>query len=341
MIFFLVVLIAIYSSVNTKVQKQEKELKTIKDNYKQENIEDIYINTLNGKAGLLATYVQVGDYVGYDATNNYSYTSPKGTGMSHGNGYADQTFTSSSDIKWRVLYKNEKTGEIVLISEYPIKTDKKENYKLKGAIAYIYAEEELNKICSIYGHGVGANDAKKFNYKTGGLLEKNIVNSIVETGARSIRLEDINFMTKYDKNKEKIETKSIYYPTKTTESGYSLEPSNITEKMTAYGYYISNYLNKESELYKLLCVSSQNTESMNYWVASRAIYGDSNYYPNWSFNVQYIDNSLCNSEDVTDAYSDRYNEFLIDKYGVRPIVYLKSTLKIDGKDSNGLWRIKE
>lgn len=342
MLFFLVVVIAIYASVNTKVQKQGKEIKSVQDNYKQENIDDIYENTLNGKAGLLATYIKVGDYVAYDATNNYSYTSPKGTGMSHGNGYADQTFTSSSDIKWRVFYKNVKTGEIVLISEGPIKTDKKENYTLKGAISYIYAEEELNKICAIYGHGVGANTAKKFNYETGGLLEKKLVSSIAETGARSITLEDVDFVAGYDKNKkEKIETKSIYYPTKTTESGYSLKTANITEKMTSYGYNISNYLDTASELYKLLCVTSQNNETMNYWLASRSIYGDSKYYPNWSFNVQCVDNSVCKTGDIMDGYSDRYNEYLIDKYGVRPVVYLKSTLKVDGKDSNGAWKIKE
>ncbi len=42
-------------SVNTKIQKTRKEIKSVQDNYKQENIDDIYGNTLNGKVGLLAT----------------------------------------------------------------------------------------------------------------------------------------------------------------------------------------------------------------------------------------------------------------------------------------------
>ena len=51
--FFLVVVIAIYASVNTKIQKTRKEIKSVQDNYKQENIDDICGNTLNGKVGLL------------------------------------------------------------------------------------------------------------------------------------------------------------------------------------------------------------------------------------------------------------------------------------------------
>lgn len=40
-----------------------------------------------GNTYLLSNKVSVGDYVSYDATNNYYYTSPIGTGTSHGNGY--------------------------------------------------------------------------------------------------------------------------------------------------------------------------------------------------------------------------------------------------------------
>lgn len=75
----------------------------------------------------LVDVVEVGDYVAYDATNNYSYTSPKGSasssGTSHGNGHSDQTFTSSSNIKWKVLSKDTSTGEIVLVSEKVIVPD--------------------------------------------------------------------------------------------------------------------------------------------------------------------------------------------------------------------------
>lgn len=121
MIFFLVVLMAIFASVNTKVQKQDKELKAIKDNYKQENIDDIYENTLNGKAGLLATYVKVGDYVSYEPdTLNDSNLNTLKTNLSTYSGKSDSTINSAikrDDLKWRVLDVNKKTGEVRLISE--------------------------------------------------------------------------------------------------------------------------------------------------------------------------------------------------------------------------------
>lgn len=47
MLFFLVVVIAIYTSVNIKIQKQQKELNKIQKNYEQIKIDDIYKRTLN------------------------------------------------------------------------------------------------------------------------------------------------------------------------------------------------------------------------------------------------------------------------------------------------------
>ncbi len=59
----------------------------------------------------------------------------------------------------------------MLISEGPIQTNDNKNFYLKGAIGYLYAEEELNKICSIYGYGEGANTSKTFSYEVGDVVE--------------------------------------------------------------------------------------------------------------------------------------------------------------------------
>ena len=79
----------------------------------------------------IGNYLKVGDYVAYDPlhtdlegtqaveTSKLSYTSPTGTGQSHGNGYIDtetdveQTFTAKSDIKWRVLSVSPQTIELI------------------------------------------------------------------------------------------------------------------------------------------------------------------------------------------------------------------------------------
>ena len=47
MMFFLIVVVAIYASVNTKIQKQQKELNSIQKSYEQEKIDDIYQKKYN------------------------------------------------------------------------------------------------------------------------------------------------------------------------------------------------------------------------------------------------------------------------------------------------------
>ena len=225
----------------------------------------------NEELKLLAEQIEIGDYVAYNATNNYSYTSPKGTGMSHGNGYQDQKFTSSSRIKWRVLSKDTSTGEVVLISEAPIKTDVGNNFYLQGAIGYLYAEQELNEICKIYGHGVGANTSKTFTYETGDLVEGTETRRITGSGARSINVDDINKMTGYIPIKENSYTKSIYYPTRNTSTGYSKTATSRTDVSTFYSYSASSSLISTEELYKVLFRDVSNSSNISYWLASRCV----------------------------------------------------------------------
>ena len=116
------------------------------------------------------SHIAIGDIVYYDPTAGVSnpatnpllrYTSPKGSSVadgdgsnSPGNGQQDQTFkATSSDCKWVVLYK--KDGQLVLMS-YDLKNPTQNAYNgyfgMRGATAYLYAEQELHNICSIYGH---------------------------------------------------------------------------------------------------------------------------------------------------------------------------------------------
>ena len=148
MLFFLVVVIAIYASVNTKIQKQEKEIKSVQDNYKQENIDDIYGNTLNGKAGLLATYVKVGDYVSYesDALNEANLNTLKNN-LNTYSGKSDSTINSAinrDELKWRVLDVNEKTGQVRLISAEPTES----KIELYGYNGYNNAVKLIDDACS-------------------------------------------------------------------------------------------------------------------------------------------------------------------------------------------------
>ena len=279
----------------------------------------------------LAKKVEIGDYVAYDATNNYSYTSPKGTGMSHGNGDSDQKFTSSSNIKWKVLSKNETSGEVVLVSEKSIDTN---GLKINGAIGYLYAEEELNKACSIYGHGVGADTSKTFSYITGNSSDENITGKLTGSGARSITLGDINKITGYETSGANTGIEKRYYPTTKTNTGYSTTAEDKLFEYECDPYNVNEYLNdKESNIYKLLF-----SEGYTYWCASRMV---NEYETTLYFQVGFIDSSDVLGADVGAGDYNNFDNSYSDWYGIRPIVYLKTNLKTNGKDSKGAWTIIE
>ncbi len=304
----------------------------------------------------LAKKVEIGDYVAYDPragvtdTSKLSYKSEVGTGSSHGNGYTNilegQTFTVEENTKWRVLSKDEVTGEVVLISETPM-----HEFGMYGAIGYLYFEQELNEICKIYGYGKGANTSKTFTYETGDTVEGLTKGTITGSGARSITAEDINKITKYNpttftyvKNGTTYKygdsyTHTIFHPTKATQNGESTSATERTDKFTSYGYKGSGYItDTESAMYKMLF--GNNNDSM-YWIASR---GGTSLLDSVYFDVFVVVDGgvygglLFGGITVTlDDYSGN-DRFAI---SVRPIVYLNSNIQTSEKDASGAWIISE
>ena len=76
--------------------------------------------------------------------------------------------------------------------ENTVTTDMDANFTMKGAIGYLYAEQELNEICKIYGYGYGADTSQITEYDYGGPLDGELTGKITDSGARSITVEDIN-----------------------------------------------------------------------------------------------------------------------------------------------------
>ena len=302
-------------------------------NYDGTTVSKTCIVTVNYTS--LASKVTVGDYVAYDATSNYSYTSVTGTGPSHGSGYSSsQTFTTNSDIKWRVLSANTSTGEVVLISETPIKTDAGNAFIMSSAIGYLYAEEELNRICAIYGHGTGANTSKTFTCQNGDTVEGLRTVTLTGSGARSINVDDINAITGYTPTTGSSYTKSIYYPTKTTSTGYS-GPANRTDTNTDYYYKGSSYLTSTEEPYKMLFRDTSDSSNIFYLLASRCVTSFSS--DSW-FNVRCVGSGGVHYFILGYGFGGRFGDESFG-HGVRPIVYLKSTIQTSGKDSSGAWTI--
>lgn len=299
----------------------------------------------------LAKKVEIGDYVAYNPKegvtdeSKLSYTSPVGTGASHGNGYTDipegQTFTVEENTKWRVLSKDETTGEVVLISEAPM-----HQFGMDGAIGYLYFEQELNEICKIYGYGKGANTSKTFTYETGDTVEGLTKGRITGSGGRSITAEDINKITKYDPSTFTDEfngiidrygdsyTHTIFYPTKATQNGASTSATERTDKFTAYYYQGSEYLtDTTSVIYQILFENG-------YWVASRGVearFEGAGFYGFFVAGPYVQPYGLCSGGPDKLVVND-VDDVVV---GVRPVVYLKSNIQTSAKDASGAWIISE
>ncbi len=307
------------------------------------NVAEIISGEITVKEETFADKVQLGDYVAYNPKDGVtditklSYTSPEGTGMSHGNGNSEQVFMADNSLRWRVLNKDTSTGEVVLISEKPVGS-----LSLKGAIGYLYAEEEINKICSIYGYGMGSNTKKSFEYEIGDAVEGLKTKMLTESGARSINVDDVNKITGYIASSTTSYTNTIYYPTINTLTGYSTSAEKRTDKTTLYNYIGSNYKdNMQETVYNIIFKNEENSDNISYWLASRGIYTDSSGSGTYFYSRCITENTVKYSKYLGAGTRNAFfqNSNNVENYGVRPIVYLKASVKTTGQDSNGAWTI--
>ncbi len=133
----------------------------------------------------------IGTYINYDPTKDENGNAIEKIEVSHvgsitetnqileeGNGYSDQTITNQAATGgWQILGVDESTGEVLIKCVKAIfPNEHKKIFRLEGRLGYLCREKELNKVCSVFGHGRGA------------------------TGARSINVNDINKITGYNPN---------------------------------------------------------------------------------------------------------------------------------------------
>lgn len=271
------------------------ELTTTDDKYII-NLSEIFNGKLSSEnVKKVSDFLKIGDYVDYDPTksdanktqnvdeNKLKYVSPKGTGKSHGNGSGEQTYEVTSEMKWKVLSVTDDKVEIVPENV----VNKKEqgysyDFEITGPIGYLYAEQELNEICKIYGYGYGADLNFGGTYTIGGPLDTPITRKIEGTGGRCLKVEDINKLAGIttEQDLKALNTNygntlstevNIHYPTLDTESGESASTGIIESKVNDYGYHLSEKL--PSELQNPLVYEQ-------YWLANRYITIDNDYHIN-------------------------------------------------------------
>ncbi len=325
----------------TKAQKNEQDVlsgyelmlaQETGNAWKQEGTAVTKINSDGTK-----TQLKIGDYVAYNEgsfTHTPVVANGAGTSQTGVTSLATKELTTE-DLKWKVLGVNDK-GELELISADPTT----QKLYLANAEGYLNAEDNLNNFCyDLYGHGQYA------------------------TGARSLKVEDIDKLAKYDKTtysgygekwqykgdsakstiqSSKNEGKTWEVTTKTTfrlpneETAISKSNPGTKElEHTSYSYNIANnittedgYTSEEATNISNMITKGTGTSNISQWLASRCVFCNSDYA---RFEVHY----LLNSGDIRcDGlfYSD--GSCKLSKYYVRPVVSLESDVQVTGTGDN-------
>lgn len=281
--------------------------------------------------GSMASKVQIGDYVAYDATTYYSYKSL----LKHGN----TTYRSSSDVKWRVLSKDDTTGEVILILD---KHDGQLSW-ISGE-EYLYAEEELNKGAAVYGHGVGADTSKVFEYEIGDVVEGTTTKQITDSGARNLRMEDIEKLLGIQPVQLETATFSLpYLLTLTNENKYLENTVTRTYENSIKDFNFSLENNGLADAF----LGVEDGSTYSYLLSNRYVYGTNyenglyktiNYYIPGIKEQKIKINTEYEAGELYDWTYPYYKSYNVLGY-IKPVVYLKTTVETDGKDANGAWRI--
>ena len=313
--------------------------------------------------------LKVGDTIIYDPTkgvtdtSKLTYTSVKGTAKTGGNGYGTQTLTAKSEHKeWIVI--STANNQVKVMSKELIEYISEEEYTafiIKGGRGWLYAEEELHKACSIYGHGKGtikiATTYKVGNYQVPGEAK---TRTLTGSGARSMTMEDIvkimkgdqysNF-TDEEKKKftpdyvKKSDTKR-YYPTISSD-----EENGISKNIQKFN---NNFCLIDLKAYNEDLVTdpkvNENKAKLKnalfkyiYFIAHRYVYytyNNDDIGDVVNFNVLKIaeeDYTYLITDDICFGSGNWTIEEESEGF-LRPIVYLDGSML--EKQSDGVWEIK-
>ena len=276
-------------------------------------------------------------------TVSSSYTSTKTTRGSTNSSDSDATYSAvnNSGIQWIVL--GEENGQIKITTKNIVQPTSggytSGNFKylmLQGQNGYTNSIDELNKISAVYGKGKYA-DTTKFS----------------TSGGRSFKMEDLGYGAltrtasyKYARHSDgkvyRYAANATVDGTSTTGGSYTtfnymaLDASNSTDETSSSHTWksLSTTANSYVTMYQYT-YSGRRTLSTEvskadtyYWLASRALYCD---YGDVRYNARLV------YTDGYDSYSNFYasdgSNYYPSDYGVRPVVYLKSTAKLSNYSS--------
>ena len=281
-----------------------------------------------------------------------SYTSLKTTRGSTNSSDSDATYSvvKNSGIEWIVL--GGEGNQIKITTKNIVQptsggyTDSGFTYlKLEGQTGYTNFVNELNKIGAVYGQGKYADKTK-----------------FTTSGGRSFKMEDLGYNAltrtatyKYALEKHSGDTEAKVYRyaanktpdgTSTTGGTYStfkymaLDASNSTQETeSSHAWYELTADKPVITIYKYTYSAARildrrvQTADTHYWLATRYLYV-------FDDHVRYHVRSA-NDGDLNDCMMcSSYGRYDNSDSGVRPVVYLKSDIKLSYDETSG-YTIKE
>lgn len=257
-------------------------------------------NSNKAQAGNLADVVSVGDYVNYNANSGNGVGKSYTTEESLTGSRRSITFSSSEEMKWKVMSVDKSTGIVELMAEEPTK----KNLYLEGKIGYKNAETVLNKIGEVYGYGYGA------------------------AGGRSITIEDINKLENYTPKDDLSEEDTFMKGTFINEDGIEIEATK--ENPVTMKYTVTTAEKSTNMIYEY---QTKNFKEKSFWLASHCV----NLYS--GYGDFYVRNVYSGNVGSSPMFYSHGGSFDSDN-GVMPVVSLKSNIQTNGKDENGAWNLK-
>ena len=281
-------------------------------------------------------HLHIGDYVNYKNPSSGSYpVDAERTGVEW-----DQTYNVDTNLRWRVLGKDEKTGSIKLIAETILKEtgvtgENTPYFDIYGAEAYLYAPDEMDKISGIYKNNDYAVEARSAN-----------INDINEALGMTDGKGNLD-VEKMKQNNAMAQSGIIQYGETFgpfAENNWTPEAYIKGEKpqeplqgeVSAYAYFIGTeegMIEPENKTLKSLLFDNVEPGTGNaYWLAYRGVdayEGDS--YAYFGPGLVYSDEGIAYADmgyDTFDSGGDG-NQGTVGCAGVRPVVILKSDITKD------------
>ena len=317
--------------------------------------------------------LKVGDYVNYDPTAGATEEQMTYTSKAEKSGAdSDQSFDArtykNAGYRWQVL--DVKDGKVRLISEEYVgpgeyNDQSRTTYYLTGQAGYINGIEELNKISSIFGHGKGAASATSITVED--------INGITGYNPATAKYNE-GYWNEYG-NKVTYTREEGYALSSSATNGKSWSGSestfkyyngtsfvdltgSITIESTGYSYvpaqvnssFLTGETNQDGTLnttstYQMLfggtAVGSDygtrnftSRNNQNFWLASNYV-STNDRYVEWDFC--YVMNGRVDSIEFCSSAGFGGGVY---KYGIRPIVSIKSSSNLEWNSTSNQWDIK-